>query len=173
MPTQQSVKRGPKSQPAPVPESTLVAWIKKHSLLIFFALTAIASVRIVSTYHVFSHTSDEPAHIACGMEWLSKGVYKYEPQHPPLARVAAALGPFLAGLRSQGKPDMSQEGLVLLAKDGHYDRNLALARLGILPFFWIATLVVYLWAKRYFGEPSAAISVLLFTFLPSVLAHAG
>ncbi len=34
------------------------------------ALIAFASLRIVSTYTVFNHTFDEPAHIACGMEWL-------------------------------------------------------------------------------------------------------
>ena len=64
--------------------------IQKHSVWIFLALTAFGSARIVSTYNVFSHTQDEPAHIACGMEYLSKGVYRYEAQHPPLARVAAA-----------------------------------------------------------------------------------
>src|SRR5690349_27587 len=33
-------------------------------------LTAVGIVRIVSTYSVFNGTYDEPAHIACGMEWL-------------------------------------------------------------------------------------------------------
>src|SRR6202044_3456189 len=102
---------------------------------------------------VFNHTIDEPAHIACGMEWLTKGVYRYETQHPPLTRVAAALGPYLAGVHAYGKPDMYQEGAAILSANGHYDRDLALSRLGILPFFWIAALVVYLWAKRYFDEP--------------------
>jgi len=68
---------------------------------------------------------------------------------------------------------MFQEGLALLSDGGHYDRNLALARLGILPFFWVGALVVFLWAKRYLGEPGAAFAVLFFTFLPPILAHAG
>ena len=136
-------------------------------------LVTIGSLRIVSTYNVFSHTSDEPAHIAAGLEWLSKGVYQYEPQHPPLARVAAALGPYLSGLRSGGNPNMWREGLAVLFQDGHYDRTLALARLGILPFFWGASLTIYLWGKRYLGEPSTAFAVLCFTFLPAILAHSG
>jgi hypothetical protein len=36
-------------------------------------LIGIATLRIVSTYTVFNHTSDEPVHIGCGMEWLDKG----------------------------------------------------------------------------------------------------
>ena len=34
------------------------------------------------------------------MELIDKGAYTYELQHPPLARVAVALGPYLSGLRS-------------------------------------------------------------------------
>jgi 4-amino-4-deoxy-L-arabinose transferase-like glycosyltransferase len=45
--------------------------------------------------------------------------------------------------------------------------------LGILPFFWGASLTIYLWGKRYLGEPSTAFAVLCFTFLPAILAHSG
>ncbi len=142
------------------------------------ALVLVASIRIIATYTVFSHTYDEPAHIACGMEWLDKGVYKWEPQHPPLARVATALGPYLLGTRCQNTPNvdlasMTHEGLAILYYGHHYDLTLALARLGILPFFWIACLVVYWWGRRYFSPSVAVVAVFLFSFLPPVLAHAG
>jgi hypothetical protein len=150
-----------------------ISWLQKHSVLAFLILVAMASLRIVATYTVFNHTIDEPAHVACGMEWLDKGVYRYEPQHPPLARVAAALGPYLAGSRPSGAGNMFQEGALILYRDNHYDRNLALARLGILPFFWIAALVVYAWGRKYFGDLVAVVAVFLFTFLPPILAHAG
>ena len=153
--------------------SPRLTWIGNHSLAVSLVLVAIATIRIIGTYHVFNHTSDEPVHVACGMEWLDKGVYKYEPQHPPLARVAAALGPYLAGLRTQGKIDFHAEGLFILYHGGRYERSLTLARLGILPFFWIAALVVYYWARHYLGEFEAVAAVFLFTFLPPVLAHAG
>jgi len=156
----------------------VVAFLERHSAALALGLVLIASARIAATYIVFNHTVDEPAHIACGMEWLDKGAYTYEPQHPPLARVAAALGPYLLGIRSQGAPrhdlmSITYEGAGILYHGGHYDLTLAAARLGILPFFWIACLVVWIWARRAYGAATAAAAVFLFSFLPPVLAHAG
>jgi len=159
--------------PTPPRDPAALQWLRKHSVAVFLALVLIASGRIVTTYHVFNHTIDEPFHLASGMEWLSKGVYKYSTEQPPLSAVAVALGPYLMGVRGYGKAGIYQEGAAILSADGHYDRNLTLARLGILPFFWVAATVVYLWARKYFDEPVPALAVLLFTFVPSILAHAG
>ena len=136
-------------------------------------ITAVAVARIVSTYHVFSQSWDEPAHLATGMEWLDGGRYSREPLHPPLARVAIALGPYLEGIRSTGHPSTWQEGNDLLQWQNRYERNLALSRLGVLPFFLLAAAAVYLWARHLFGAPAAVAAVLLFTTIPPVLGHAG
>jgi hypothetical protein len=136
-------------------------------------LVLIASARIVSTYTVFNHIIDEPDHLAAGMEWLSAGKYLYEDQHPPLARVMGALGPYLDGERWHAGPASYREGYRILGRDAHYDRILALGRAGILPFFWIASAVVFLWGYRAAGPSAALVATLLFTTLPPVLAHAG
>jgi hypothetical protein len=138
----------------------------------------IASVRIAATYTVFNHTADEPAHIACGMEWLAEGQYRWEPQHPPLARVAAALGPYLVGKRPQNTPRnvpfaQFKEGSAILFAGGHYDLALSLARAATLPFFWIACLVTWWWGVHYYGRREAVAAVFLFTFLEPILAHSG
>ncbi len=158
--------------------ASVLAILERHARVIAVALVLLASVRIVATYTVFNHTFDEPIHVACGMEWLDKGTYTFEPQHPPLARVAGALGPFLMGIRSQGlaSRDLSAravEGTAILYSGHRYERTLSAARLGILPFFWIACAVVYVWGERYYGRALAAIAVFLFSFVPAVLAHAG
>ena len=109
----------------------------------------------------------------------TKGAYTWEAHHPPLARVAAALGPYLSGIGTQTtpRPDPSdarlEEGVRILYHGHHYDRTLALARLGILPFFWVACLAVYWWGLRHFSRATAVVAVFLFTFMPPVLAHAG
>jgi hypothetical protein len=161
----------------PSPSPILLPLLERRSGLLACLLVLIASARIASTYTVFNHTADEPAHIASGMQWLDRHVYLYEPQHPPLARVAAALGPYLLGIRSQGTPGTgleqeSLEGAKILYKDHHYDLTLALARLGIMPFFWLACLVVYAWGKRSYGPAAAVIALFFFSFLPPILAHA-
>jgi len=136
-------------------------------------LVLIGSARIVSTYSVFSHTMDEPDHLGAGMQYLSTGLYTYEPAHTPLARLFAAAGPWLAGERFHNGPIPYTESFRILGSGQHYQRILTLGRLGILPFFWVASLVVYLWGKRCAGPLAALVATLLFTTLPPVLAHSG
>jgi hypothetical protein len=143
------------------------------------AVTLLGAALIVDTYHVFSQTYDEPSQIAAGMQWLSDGVYTYEPQHPPLGRIAAAIGPYLAGSRTLPGHDMYYEGQLLLGSGAHYRRTLALARLGELPFFLAICAVVWLWGRRLFGgderdAPAAwagALAVLFVATNPNILAH--
>jgi len=144
-------------------------WIGGVSLL----LVLIGTMRIVGTYWVFNHTIDEPAHIACGMEWLSSGTYQREAQHPPLARVMAALGPYLDGARSAGRDGIYSEGLAILYLGNDYDLRLALARAGILPFFWLTCFVVFRWGTRISNRTGGLLAVLVLTNTPTVLAHAG
>jgi 4-amino-4-deoxy-L-arabinose transferase-like glycosyltransferase len=154
---------------APAP---FIRWNKstKFSVLaVIFTIIGIA--RICATYPVFSQTYDEPANIAAGMQWLTTGEFTYEVQHPPLARVATAVGPYLAGLRSQGVPSIWLEGNAILHAGGSYFRNLALARAGMLPFFVLATMATWLLANRLYGSRTAALAALLFTSMPVILGH--
>jgi hypothetical protein len=133
----------------------------------------IASARIIATYTSLSHTMDEPIHLGAGMQWLSTGAYTWDPSHPPLARAVSAAAVYLDGVRLQPADGALLEGLRLLGRDAHYDRTLAVARLGMLPFFWIAAAAVFLWAWREAGSVAALAATLIFTTIPPVLAHAG
>ncbi len=144
------------------------------------ALSLVAIARIASTYRVLSQAYDEPAHIACGMEWLSRGTYTLEPLHPPLARVATAIGPYLDGKRLLSihtAPDQSVNlfatGNDILNANGDYFRTLTLARLGILPFFALSVAVVFLWTRKLFGDWAAVVAVATFTNLPPILGFFG
>ena len=136
-------------------------------------LVLIASVRIIATYKVLSNTTDEPAHLAAGMEWLQGGTYTYEDQHPPLARVLGATGLYLAGSRWGHDPEMYNEGFHLLGYGHHYARNLFYSRLAMLPLFWIACAVVFLGSRRLAGPACAILATLIFTTVPAVLGPAG
>ena len=151
----------------------LAPFLEKYYWPLLIAVLVIASVRIISTYDALSLTIDEPTHLACGLEFLANHTYDRDPQDPPLSRIMQAMGPWLAGARPQGIPRTSVEGLSVIAASGHVNRTIFLMRLGNLPFFVLACLVVCGWASRAFGKPTAVLATALFSFLPAVLADAG
>ena len=147
-------------------------WFSYLPVLVALLSVVSATLLIVATYPVFSQTYDEGQHMAAGMEWLERGTYTYETMTPPLARVALAIGPYLAGARLQGNAKVWDEGNAILEYQGHYQRTLTLARLGTLPFFWLACLVLWLFVARSWGQWQAALSIVLFAFCPPILANA-
>ena len=140
------------------------------------ALIIVAACLLAAgSWRVYSNTWDEPEHLAAGIELIDRGQYEYDTEHPPLGRVLLALGPYLAGARSFGTPppDGSREGIDILYSGGHYWRYLTLARLGTLPFLALLLLATWLWARRLFDSPAAALlPVLLLVSVPPVLGHA-
>jgi 4-amino-4-deoxy-L-arabinose transferase-like glycosyltransferase len=156
--------RGPKASTLPHQISTrLTLWLSVFAVLV-------VSLLMVRQELDYNQVFDESAHIACGMEWLSVGTYNYEALHPPLARAATAFPLFLIGLRSQGHEQMAVEGSSLL-NSGNYRLNLLLARLGVMPFFWLTNLLIYLWVRKHFNALAALLAVTLFSFCPPVLGH--
>src|SRR3954463_1210211 len=94
------------------------------SALLLLSLVTVA--RLFPTWGLFTATYDEPVHIASALEWLDKGAYSYDPQHPPLARIAIGIGPYLAGLRSHSLRGPWKEGNAILYSNGDPWRNLTL-----------------------------------------------
>ncbi len=144
--------------------------------LCVLALITVAVIRLVLTAAFFPQSYDEAVHIVCGLEWLGDGTYTIEEQHPPLARAAAAIGPYLAGLRAPegtNNANMWRAGNQALEESADYLRTLLLARLGMLPFFVGACVLLACWAKRWFGAAGAVIATILLTTAAPVLAHAG
>lgn len=140
---------------------------------ILWLLILIGCARIASTYSVLNQTYDEPLHLACGMEWWSKGTYNYGHLHPPLPQVLMAAGPYFDGLRSQSRETFWEEGDALLYAGNQYWRTLTLARIGNLPFFVLGCLVVYWWGCRWFSRGTGLAAVFLFSTLPPILGHGG
>jgi hypothetical protein len=172
-PQPQSQPEPQSPQPAGFWEARGLPFLDKRALPLVVLLIAIACARIASTWTVFANVGDEPSHVACGLQYLADHVYKLETQHPPLARAVAALGPYLYGARPRGMGDHVREGMAIINYQGHPELILNLMRAGVLPFFVLACLVVFFWARRDFGGPVAVVAAGLFTLLPPVLAHAG
>jgi hypothetical protein len=138
-------------------------------------LMLVTCVVAASTWRVYSNTWDEPEHLAAGIELLDRGRYEYDTEHPPIARIFMALGPYLFGARSFGTPppDGVLEGVDILYTGGNYDRYLTLARLGTLPFLPLLLFATWLWARRMTqSDGEALLSVLLLACVPPILGHA-
>jgi hypothetical protein len=126
-----------------------------------FILIGLAVVEVVNSSTSFSATYDEPYHIANGMEWLDRGTQS-EFEQPPLAQGAIALGCYLEGIRSSSeKSNAWDKGIAILQSGGDYRNNLKRARLGVLPFFVLACVVIWLWARCWFSRAAAVCAVFL------------
>lgn len=140
------------------------------------ALIVLATLLVGSTWSVFSHTWDEPEHLAAGLSLIDRFRYEYDIQHPPLGRVMIAIGPYLLGAHSVGKPppDGRPEGDEILYGQGHYREFLTAARAGVLPFLWLLSVVTFGFARRAgLGDPGSLAAVAFLLTAPPVLGHAG
>ncbi len=127
---------------------------------------------------------DEPPHIAAGLSYLATGVFRANPQHPPLLKEMAALSLRAAGIRwphtddaraiTSGAPEGEKAewpvGNSIIASNGP-DRVMFWAR---LPFLLLATLagaVLYWWGRELAGPLAALGGLFLFALDPTIVAH--
>lgn len=144
-------------------------------------LLALAACGLVaSTWHYFGHTWDEPEHIAVGLTLIDRNEYLFDDQHPPLARLMGALGPYLAGARPPARagidPALYGEETgrqILYHSTASYDTLLTLARAGMLPFLALLVLAFWHWMRRDFGEQMALVGSGFLLTTPVLMGHAG
>jgi 4-amino-4-deoxy-L-arabinose transferase-like glycosyltransferase len=152
-----------------------IRWFADRSRLTLTVLCVIACLVCISTYRVFGNFWDEPEHIAAGVALLDRDLYLYDNQHPPFARLLAAIGPYLAGARFHGEPMPigDDEGRDLLYNStAAYGTLLTLARLGMLPFLVTLLWATWLWARRWLGNAAALLATSLLAATPVILGHA-
>jgi len=148
--------------------------------LVITFLVFSAVLRTIQSYAITAQGFDEPCHISAALEWLERHTYKLDPVHPPLARVVIGLPLFLAGERYPTLPsdnpatqDYNVVGDHIIYGSGHFARTLALARSGMLPFLVLEIVLVFLWARREFGDLAGVLAAALISTLPIILAFAG
>ncbi|HEX9460313.1 MAG TPA: glycosyltransferase family 39 protein, partial [Thermoanaerobaculia bacterium] len=154
--------------------------MNRRSALVASLFVALAVARVTATYTHFSQTYDEPVHVAMGLEWLDRGTYTLELQHPPLARIFDAIALRIEGEHYPPGPIVLtdpaapiRKGNAILGGPDDYQRNLTLARIGVLPWLLLAAFVVFHWTRAIANTESAIAAVALFTFVPAILGHAG
>jgi len=136
--------------------------MKRQSALLALLLL-LGVLGIVCTYTRLSYTADERWHVACGMEWWQRGTYTMEPKHSPLTRIFIAALPYGLHEVYPGKPFEAKRDASL--------RQMLLQRIGILPFYILSCLLVFLWSRKLFGGAAALWSLALYVSMPTVTAH--
>jgi len=144
------------------------------------AASAVALAAAVTSLWHDSPIVDEVPHLFAGYSYLRTGSLRLNPEHPPLVKDLAALPLLFLYLddkallpRFTGVADEDQwtQGTRFLEANGTM-RLMRAARLPLLIFYMGAAWLVFLWGRVRYGEATGLLAFLLFTFSPTVLAHA-
>ena len=144
-------------------------------LLIFVFLVAVFSMKHDSL------TMDELAHLPAGYSYLTQKDMRLNPEHPPLIKDLSAL-PLLfikdINFPSQiedWKEDINGQwgfGSYLLFKSGNpTDKMIFWSRIPMILILVLLGFYVFQWAKELFGNKTALLSLFLFSFSSTLLAH--
>ncbi len=131
---------------------------------------------------VYTHTIDEPYHLASAVAIYEAHSHVLGVQHGPLPRLVAGLPLYLAGLRVplngppgqvRGEAATYQFGArVLFDSNLPYWKILKIARSAMLLFPFICLLYVYLLGRFLANGLAAMLATVFFSFDPTLLGHA-
>ncbi len=157
------------------PYPTLVLLFLTGAFL-FFALTITSMQRTSATF-------DEPVYIVGGLSFITLHDYTMKDDAPPLVPYLAGFGARTSGLLIPGGQlpfadsydnEYQYAAAVLYAPGTSADRIVRGARLAVLiPFGLLLLATVMLWSYELWGLAGAAISLLLTSLCPNLIAHGG
>src|SRR5205814_4412474 len=144
-------------------------------LLLLMAANLLASISRKSI------TNDEIVHIPAGYYHLVAGQFQLNNEHPPLVKMWAAL-PLLLIQPNEPSPakDEAEHNMNLTwdyqarfwnDNAAHFDAIIVWTRAFMMVLTIALGLLIFLYARYLFGPRAACLSVALFTFEPTVLAH--
>lgn len=144
-------------------------------LLIFMFFLAVFSMKDDSA------TMDEVAHLPAGYSYLTQKDMRLNPEHPPLIKDLAALPLlFIKGINfpseiKDWKEDINGQwgfGYHFLYGAGNpADQMIFWGRIPMVLILILLGFYIFKWARELFGNKTAVLSLFLFSFSPTFLAH--
>jgi 4-amino-4-deoxy-L-arabinose transferase-like glycosyltransferase len=153
--------------------------------ILLLGLQAIVQIRLAS---LDSATTDEGVHLSAGYTYLTRGDFRFNPEHPPLVKILAAL-PLLRldpEVSVEAEQDWDRSGNFFFdswRENRHFGEEL-LYRSGSSPdtlLFWarlpmvlltlLLGLAIFLIAWRHWGPIPAITATALYVFNPTVTGH--
>jgi hypothetical protein len=144
---------------------------------VILLLAVMATVQVLSI-RLEAQTWDEGFEIASGYSYLKTGDYRISPEHPPLARVIAALPLLLLNLDVPvqhpswaARDDVEFGHEFIFRNRAPADRIVFLARMPMIVLTAAFGLILAWWTRRVFGAVAALGALLLFAFDPNIVAN--
>lgn len=155
--------------------------MSRTNTVIVLLLVCLSLVLAVSSFWNDSFIVDEIPHVGAGYGYVKKLDYRLNPEHPPLAKVLAAL-PLLFTKINQavfdtpmwitGINDQWEFGRFLIFNSGNDAAAITrLAKFPMLIFFVLSAWLLGKWTKECYGKTASLMAIVLFSFSPTVLAH--
>ncbi|HET9372559.1 MAG TPA: tetratricopeptide repeat protein [Vicinamibacterales bacterium] len=150
--------------------------------LVLVAFAIVFAALRVNGYSQKSGTFDEPIHLAAGFAAIVSGDFRFDPTHPPLIRMWAAL-PLL--FMSPSAPDLTAidrlaperwleratgEASRFLYEQNDADRLLYAARFMIVVVGILTGVLLFFWTREWFGTRPAIAALAFFAMLPGTHA---
>ena len=124
----------------------------------------------------WSPTHDEYWHLPIGLRMWTTGRLDDDVINPPLVRLWASIPLTIGGAKpgeAGPKPDVGDIGDAFWSANEQSIRTwFLLGRLMIVPLATLTGLIIAVWARAWYGERAALVSVLLYCCCPTVLANA-
>jgi dolichyl-phosphate-mannose-protein mannosyltransferase len=123
-----------------------------------------------------SATNDEAVHLVAGFSYWKTRDFRLNPEHPPLAKLVAALPLLLFGPKfSATGENWKRAAEFRFGFDFLYhndtDRLLFWSRTMMILLAAVGLIVTFLWARDMFGIPEGLFAAAMYAFSPNLLAH--
>lgn len=154
-----------------------------NRLTVFVAASLLVFIFVVTVFSMKddSLTMDELAHLPAGYAYLTQKDMRLNPEHPPLVKDLAAVPLlFIKGIRFpaedthwtndvNGQWDFGHD--FLFASGNPTEKMIFWARIPMILLLVFLGFLVFLFSRRLWGNKVALLSLFLFAFSPTFLAH--
>jgi len=155
---------------APGSGARIVWGVAALGLIALFCVQALLAIPYLSA------TTDEPVHLSAGYSYWHTRDFRLNPEHPPLAKLIAALPLLLIKPRLdisskewEGSSEYPFAFNFLYSNDA--DRLLFWGRVPMIALAALGAWITFLWARDLFGPMAGAFAAGLYAFCPNLLAH--
>lgn len=158
-------------------------WARTHRIrLICAALLGVMSLQLLGVASRKSISTDEVVHIPAGYYHLVVGDFQFLNVHPPVPMMIGALPLLFIQPGEVSAVDrqniLHDDNFVFVVSERFWTANDSFfrtvsfwTRIPMIGFTVLFGIVVFLFARRLFGERAGVIALALFTLEPTVLAH--